>query len=58
MTNAKMALCVALDSSDRPWILKTAHELAAEVGWLKLGLEAFVAHGPSLVEVIADVELI
>lgn len=44
------ALCVALDGSDRDWILDTARLLAPEVGWFKLGLEAFSAHGPRLVE--------
>ncbi len=43
------ALCVALDGSDREWILETARRLAPHAGWLKLGLEAFTAHGPDLV---------
>jgi orotidine-5'-phosphate decarboxylase len=47
------ALCVALDSSDRQWIGATAAALAPHVGWLKLGLEAFTAHGPDLVAEIA-----
>ncbi len=42
-------LCVALDSSDRDHILQLAGRLGGEVGWLKIGLEAFVAHGPALV---------
>jgi orotidine-5'-phosphate decarboxylase len=53
MTAARDSLCVALDSSDRRWILQTARELTPEVGWLKLGLEAFVAFGPSLVKEVA-----
>jgi orotidine-5'-phosphate decarboxylase len=44
---------VALDGSDRRWILDSARVLGSEVGWLKLGLEAFVAHGPRLVEEVA-----
>lgn len=47
-------LCVALDSSDRSWILEVASAVAGEVGWLKIGLEAFIAHGPSLVDEVAD----
>ncbi len=46
----KDSLCIALDGSDRQWILATARSLATEVGWLKIGLEAFVAHGPRLIE--------
>ena len=49
----KSSLCVALDGSDRSWILTTARSLADHVGWLKVGLEAFVAHGPSLVGEVA-----
>ena len=48
--NAKDRLCVALDGSDREWIRSTAVALADHVGWLKLGLEGFSAHGPSLAE--------
>lgn len=54
MTTARDALCVALDGSDRSWILETARALAGEVGWLKIGLEAFTAHGPPLVASIAE----
>jgi len=42
-------LCVALDGTDRGWILDLAARVAPEVEWLKVGLEAFVAHGPALV---------
>jgi orotidine-5'-phosphate decarboxylase len=49
MTPQRDALCVALDGSDRQWILDTADALIGQVGWLKLGLEAFAAHGPDLV---------
>jgi orotidine-5'-phosphate decarboxylase len=44
------SLCVALDGSDRGWIRSIATVLADQVGWLKVGLEAFSAHGPALVE--------
>jgi orotidine-5'-phosphate decarboxylase len=44
---------VALDGSDRGWIRSTATILADHVGWLKVGLEAFSAHGPALVEELA-----
>ena len=47
------SLCIALDGSDRSWILSTARALSGEVGWLKIGLEAFVAHGPALVGEVA-----
>lgn len=46
-------LCVALDGSDREWIRLAARRLAGTAVWLKLGLEAFTAHGPSLVEEVA-----
>lgn len=45
----KPSLCVALDGSDRDWIRTLATMLADHVDWLKVGLEAFTAHGPSLV---------
>jgi len=48
------SLCIALDGSDRRWILETARKLAHHTGWLKIGLEAFVAHGPGLVSEVAD----
>jgi orotidine-5'-phosphate decarboxylase len=49
MTRGQDALCVALDGSDRNWLLATARGLAGAVGWVKIGLEGFTAHGPSLV---------
>jgi orotidine-5'-phosphate decarboxylase len=52
---AKDFLCVALDSSDYGWIRSTATALADHVGWLKVGLEAFSAHGPALVEELAGI---
>jgi orotidine-5'-phosphate decarboxylase len=46
-------LCIALDGSDRQWIMDTAGALAGSVGWLKIGLEAFVSHGPELIRDVA-----
>lgn len=51
--SAKDSLCVALDGSDREWIISTARALVGHVGWLKVGLEAFTAHGPTLVHEVA-----
>ncbi len=52
---AKEFLCVALDGSDSGWIRSAATALAEHVGWLKVGLEAFSAHGPALVEELAGI---
>jgi orotidine-5'-phosphate decarboxylase len=49
------SLCIALDGSDRSWILSTARSLADHAGWFKIGLEAFIAHGPDLVHEVAEV---
>jgi orotidine-5'-phosphate decarboxylase len=54
MAQQRAGLCVALDGSDRGWILDTAAALAGEADWLKIGLEAFVAHGPRLVDEVAS----
>jgi orotidine-5'-phosphate decarboxylase len=53
MDHTRDKLCVALDGSDRGWIVSTARTLAPHVGWLKLGLEAFTAFGPELVREVA-----
>ncbi|HUG86968.1 MAG TPA: orotidine-5'-phosphate decarboxylase, partial [Euzebya sp.] len=42
-------LIVALDSADRDTVLRWTDLLAPHVGYLKVGLQAFLAHGPSLV---------
>jgi len=42
-------ICVALDLADRVQALEMAKKLSPYVGVLKLGLELFVAEGPSLV---------
>lgn len=47
-------LCVALDGSDRDWILRLAEELAPVAHWLKVGLEAFTAFGPNFVREISS----
>jgi orotidine-5'-phosphate decarboxylase len=49
MRDARSRLAVALDFSGREELLAAARSLAPEVGFLKVGLEAFVAHGPALV---------
>ncbi len=51
---ARGRLAVALDLPDRALLLAMARRVAPEAGFLKLGLEAFVAEGPSLVrEIVA-----
>jgi len=54
----KMAaeLCVALDGSDHGWIVTMARHLGPHVDWIKVGLEAFTAHGPDLVREICSQE--
>ena len=47
--DARAYLAVALDLSDRTALLALARLLAPEAGVLKVGLEAFVAEGPTLV---------
>jgi orotidine-5'-phosphate decarboxylase len=46
-------LCVALDFSSREEVLSAARRVGGRAGWLKVGLEAFVSEGPSLVEEVA-----
>jgi orotidine-5'-phosphate decarboxylase len=46
-------LCIALDFAERSELLACARELAPHAGWMKVGLEAFVSHGPDLVREIA-----
>jgi len=53
MTTTPAELCVALDGTDRRWIIDAATTLAPVVDWLKIGLEAFVGHGPDLVRDVA-----
>ena len=47
-------LCIALDFSTRDEILSAARHFAPRVGWLKVGLEAFVAEGPRVVSEVAE----
>ncbi len=52
---ARQRLAVALDAGDRTRLLALAGLVAKEAGVVKLGLEAFVSEGPSLVrEVVAS----
>jgi orotidine-5'-phosphate decarboxylase len=46
-------VCIALDFPTRAEVLAAARRFAGRVGWLKVGLEAFVAEGPSLVSEVA-----
>ena len=46
-------ICVALDLPSRSLVLAAARRFGPKVGWLKVGLEAFVAEGPSLVGEVA-----
>ena len=54
MTSPSAQLCIALDGSDRRWILDMTRSLSGAASWMKIGLEAFVAHGPRLVREVAD----
>lgn len=46
-------ICIALDFPTREEVLAAARRFGGRVGWLKVGLEAFVAEGPSLVAEVA-----
>jgi orotidine-5'-phosphate decarboxylase len=46
-------LCLALDLPSREEVLAAARRFGPKVGWLKIGLEAFVAEGPGLVREVA-----
>jgi orotidine-5'-phosphate decarboxylase len=50
---ARDRVCVALDFPAREEALAAARRLAPRAGWLKVGLEAFVAEGPGLVADVA-----
>jgi orotidine-5'-phosphate decarboxylase len=47
-------LIVAIDRSSRDEILRLADTLQGSVGLLKIGLQAFVANGPSIVREVQD----
>ena len=53
MSDGRKRIAVALDASERGRLLELARLLAPETGVLKIGLEAFCAHGPSLVTEVA-----
>ncbi len=46
-------LCIALDYPSRAELIAAARRFAPRAGWLKIGLEAFVAEGPALVAEVA-----
>jgi orotidine-5'-phosphate decarboxylase len=46
-------VCIALDFAGRGEILDAARRFGPRVGWLKIGLEAFVGHGPAVVGEVA-----
>ncbi len=46
-------VCIALDFGTRAEAVAAARRFAGRVGWLKVGLEAFVAEGPPLVAEVA-----
>jgi len=52
-TPARERLCLALDFPSRREVLEAAARFAGRVGWMKIGLEAFLAEGPSLVKEVA-----
>jgi orotidine-5'-phosphate decarboxylase len=47
-------LCVALDFASRAEVLAAARRFGGRAGWLKVGLEAFVAEGPRIVAEAAE----
>jgi len=47
-------ICIALDFPTRAEVLAAAKRFGGRVGWLKVGLEAFVAEGPALVAEVAS----
>lgn len=53
MPDGRKRIAVALDASERGRILELARLVGPEVGVLKVGLEAFCAHGPDLVREVA-----
>lgn len=46
-------VCIALDFPTHDEVVSMARRLAGRVGWMKIGLEAFVAEGPGLVAEVA-----
>lgn len=54
MKDAPSRLCVALDARERAEIERLADLVAPHAGMLKIGLTAFVAHGPALITAIKE----
>jgi orotidine-5'-phosphate decarboxylase len=50
---ASERVCIALDSPNGGDAVAMAQRLAGRAGWMKVGLEVFVAEGPTLVEKVA-----
>lgn len=55
MPDGRKRIAVALDAAERARILELARAVGPEVGVLKVGLEAFCAHGPDLVREVAAI---
>jgi len=51
--SASERICIALDVPTRAEAVAMAKRLAGRAGWMKVGLEAFVAEGPALVAEVA-----
>ena len=54
---ARDRLIVAADLSTRDEILTLADEMSGVAGLIKIGLQAFVANGPTLVREVVDREV-
>jgi orotidine-5'-phosphate decarboxylase len=54
MSEASDRVCIALDFGSRAEVLEAARRFSGRVGWFKVGLESFVAEGPSLVAEVAS----
>jgi orotidine-5'-phosphate decarboxylase len=52
-SSASERVCIALDFPARAPAVAMAKRLAGRAGWMKVGLEAFVAEGPTLVAEVA-----
>ncbi len=55
MSEGRKRIAVALDASEKDRILELARLVGPETGVLKVGLEAFCAHGPGLVREVASI---
>ncbi|MHB8799055.1 MAG: orotidine-5'-phosphate decarboxylase [Thermoanaerobaculia bacterium] len=55
MSEGRKRIAVALDATERSRILELARLVGPETGVLKVGLEAFCAHGPELVREVASI---